>query len=92
MIHATFPAAILTAGEATATTRTVAGVAVPWDVEGQVSDGRVVRFAPARSTPPRARWCCATMTATRPLGRVVDASEADTGMLVSASISRDPRR
>jgi HK97 family phage prohead protease len=86
MITVGFPAPL--AAEQSAETRTVRGVGVPWNVEGRVSDGQLVRFLPgaldAASRPVTLR----DHDRARPVGRVVAAESTADGLSVAAKITR----
>ena len=76
MIRATFTPGVA-AADGVPGSRTVAGVAVPWDTPGTVSDGTTVVFHPG-----------AIDDAARPLGRVIAATATSSAMLATARIAR----
>ena len=87
MIRATFTPGVVAAGGDPGS-RTVAGVAVPWDTPGTVSDGTTVVFH-AGSLDANARpVLLRDHDPTRGIGMVIDAADTGTGMAVTAHISR----
>jgi len=86
-IRATFAGAAVTAG---ATRRTVAGVAVPWDVEGTVSTGQTVVFHPGSLDAGARPVLLRDHDLTRPIGTVVDAHDDGTQMHAVGRISAVP--
>ena len=87
MIRATFRPSLVaadTVGEA----RTVAGVAVPWDTEGTVSDGTRVVFHPGSIDATHRPVLLRDHDAARPLGRVIDAADTGTGLTATARVAR----
>src|SRR4029077_2011475 len=87
MIRATFTPGIV-ATDATAEARTVAGVAVPWNMPGTVSDGTTVVFHPGSLDAAARPVLLRDHDGSRPLGRVIDAAATPTGMLATARIAR----
>lgn len=83
-LHATFPAAKLTAAPGG---RRISGTAVPWGEIGTVSDGRRVRFLPGSIDATARPIVLRDHDPSRPVGRVVDARETATGIDVDTSIS-----
>ena len=86
IVTAAWPAALTASPGA----RTIAGVAVPWDVVGTVSSGQQVRFLPGSldvtARPPALR----DHDPTRPFGRVVDAVDDGTGLRATVRASAVP--
>ena len=70
-------------------TRTISGIAVPWNVDAAVSSGQLVRFLPGSlpvdGEPPK---FLAGHDMNRPLGRVVERAETSDGMTFTAKVSR----
>ena len=88
MIHATFPGCALTAGDADAAGRTIAGVAVPYGVPGTIADGRTVIFEPGSLDAATRPLMLRDHDRTRPLGRVVDAADRGDRLEATARVSR----
>lgn len=69
--------------------RTISGIAVPWNVDAQVSSGQTVRFLPGSlpvdGEPPK---FLAGHDMNRPLGRVVERNATPDGMMFTAKISK----
>ena len=88
MIRATFDGPALTAADTPAGSRTIAGVAVPYGVEGRVSNGETVVFEPgsldATARPPALR----DHNRERPIGRVVDAVDRGDHLAATVRVSR----
>jgi hypothetical protein len=87
VIRATFTPGIV-ATDATAEARTVAGVAVPWDTPGTVSDGTTVIFRPGSLDASARPVLLRDHDSARPLGRVIGATATPTGMQATARIAR----
>lgn len=87
-IRATFPAAAVTAADATPGARTIAGTAVPWNVVGYVADGTPVVFHPGSLDATARPHLLRDHDPTRPLGLVIDATDTGTGMTATARVSR----
>lgn len=86
-IDATFPARLQAAGPADES-RTIRGVAVPWNVEGTVSSGQRVRFEPG-SLPASGRPVALLgHDLARPIGRVVDAADNGAALTAAVRVSR----
>lgn len=87
MIRVGFDTATVTAAADVAISRTLAGVAVPWNVVGRVADGSQVMFLPgsldAGLRPPTIR----DHDRARPIGRVIDAADTGTALTARARIS-----
>lgn len=83
-LHATFPAATLTAAPGG---RRISGTAVPWGEIGTVSDGRRVRFLPGSIDAAARPVVLRDHDPSRPVGRVVDARETANGIDVDTTIS-----
>lgn len=77
----------IAAGAVSSGARTIAGVAVPYGVEGRVADGTVVVFEPGSLDPAARPVVLRDHDRTRPLGRVVDAVDYGDRMEATARIS-----
>jgi hypothetical protein len=86
MITASFPATIL-CEENAGDTRTIKGVAVPWNQVGVVADGRKVKFLPS-SLPVEARPVVTLGHEGAAIGRVTDNTDTEAGMATSVKVSR----
>lgn len=86
MINATF-ACTINAESSVDGTRTITGVAVPWNQVGVVSDGSRVRFHPG-SLPVDARPTVVRGHEGMPIGRVSEASDTGSGLQCSVRVSR----
>lgn len=83
-IHVTWPAGTVQAAIATPGSRTISGVAVPWNVPGRVSSGELVIFEPGSLDPAGRPVALRDHDRTRPIGTVADA--VDTGQALEATI------
>jgi len=74
---------------ATGDTRTITGLAVPWNVDATVNDGQVVRFAPGSlATDGRPPKLIEFHDLSRPVGLVVERVSTDLGMAFKAKVSQ----
>lgn len=97
MIQATFAATLTAAagdeqaddGATPASSRTINGVAVPWNEIGVISDGRRVRFLPG-SLDAAARPIVVLGHDGPAIGRVSENTATDTGMISAVRVSRVP--
>jgi hypothetical protein len=87
MIYAQFTDQLLYCEESEEGARTIRGVAVPWNVEGTVSDGRRVKFLP-NSLPSESRPVVTLGHTGAAIGRVTANESTDTGMRTNVKVSR----
>lgn len=87
MIHFDRPARLVASLEDNS--RTISGIAVPWNVDAAVSSGQLVRFLPGSlpvdGEPPK---FLAGHDMNKPLGRVVERTQTSEGMTFTAKISK----
>ena len=90
MIHAFFDATIAAepAGDEASTDRTIRGIAVPWNRDGRVSSGQLVRFLPGALDAAARPVVALGHDSGRPVGRVVDNTSTDAGMATVVRVSR----
>jgi HK97 family phage major capsid protein len=69
--------------------RTISGIAVPWNVDATVNDGQVVRFAPGSlATDGRPPKLIEFHDLSRPVGLVVERVSTELGMSFKAKVSQ----
>lgn len=88
MITVAFPTVVTAAADEATGGRTVAGVAVPWDVVGIVSDGSRVRFRPGSLDAGARPVVLRDHDRARPIGRVVAAHDSGAELEATARVSR----
>ena len=89
MLRFSVPAALQLDTSATGDTRTITGLAVPWNVDATVNDGQVVRFAPGSlATDGRPPKLIEFHDLSRPVGLVVERVSTDAGMTFKAKVSQ----
>jgi hypothetical protein len=89
-IRATFAGAAVTAGDPDTARRTVAGVAVPWEVPGVVSTGQTVIFHRGALDAAARPVLLRDHDLTRPIGTVVDARDDGQRMHAVGKVSAVP--
>jgi phage head maturation protease len=85
MIEAHFTGQLLVAAATTGGTRTITGVAVPWNTPGRVSSGDTVVFHPGSLDAAGRPVALRDHDRTKPIGKVTDA--ADTGSALEATVA-----
>lgn len=89
MLRFSVPAALQLDTSATGDTRTITGLAVPWNVDATVNDGQVVRFAPGSlATDGRPPKLIEFHDLSRPVGLVVERVSTEAGMTFKAKVSQ----
>jgi phage head maturation protease len=89
VIRATFPTQLISAANAAtgAGSRTVTGVAVPWNTPGTVSTGETVVFHPGSLDASARPVLLRDHDRTRPIGTVTDARDTGQALEASAHVS-----
>ena len=89
MLRFSVPTSLQLDTSAAGDTRTITGLAVPWNVDATVNDGQVVRFAPGSlATDGRPPKLIEFHDLSRPVGLVVERVSTDQGMAFKAKVSQ----